>query len=283
MTSIPHSANPPGLAKAHYANATASLALGQRDAAIESWRALSGLDTSWAREVAEKIKKSDAEKAVGGQPAAAPAAAASQAAALEAEGVRYLQAKDYKRARAAFHAALKVDSARPTTLYQLGVAWFEAADVEDTTARRVAWDLAWDSAEVAWKRAVEFKPNDAKLLVAIGDKQREYYAMEGSEAYFAALDLKPDEATASQAYTGLGWITWFFTDHVQGVDFFGVATRLDPRNADAAYGLGLCFVKLGRKPQAMAQYRKLVALKEPQAEWLLKEINKPAAGSAGGP
>lgn len=272
--SIPSMSDPRMLTSAHYAHAMSSLSLGQRDAAIESWRALSGLDTSSARKVAEEIKKSDAQKAVGGAGATASQAGA-QAAALEAEGVRYLQAKDYKRARAAFHAALKVDSARPTTLYQLGIAWFEAADVKDSVARNVAWNLAWDSADVAWKRAVELKPNDAKLLVAIGDKQRDYYAMEGSEAYYAALELKPDAATASRAYTGLGDIALFLTDHVTGVDFFGAATRLDARNSEAAYGLGLCFAKLGRKPQAMAQYRKLVGLKEPGlAESLLKEIEK---------
>jgi tetratricopeptide (TPR) repeat protein len=268
--SIPNMSDPRMLTSAHYAHAMSSLSLGQRDAAMESWRALSALDTSSARKVAEGIKKGDAQKAVG-----EAAATASQAAALEAEGVRYMQAKDYKRARAAFHAALKIDPARPTTLYQLGVAWFEAADVEDTTARRVAWDLAWDSAEVAWKRAVELKPSDAKLLVAIGDKQRRYYAELGTDAYVAALELKPDVATAAQAYTGLGWISRYYGFYKQCVDDLGTATRLDYRNTEAVYGLGLCFARLGMKPQAMAQYRKLVALKEPgEAKSLLEAIEK---------
>jgi tetratricopeptide (TPR) repeat protein len=267
--------NPSMLAISHYANALSSLSLGQREAAMESWRALSVLDTSYARKVAEEIKKDAERRMAGGERATAPSTAATEAAALEAEGVRYLQAKDHKRARAAFQAALKVDPARPTTLYQLGIAWFEAADVADTAARSVAWSLAWDSAGVAWKQAVELKPSDAKLLVAIGDAQRDYYAMEGTEAYRAALDLKPDDATASRAYTGLGWISWFLTDRLSGVNLFGAATRLDPRNAEAAYGLGLCFAKLKKKPIAMAQYRKLQALNEPElARSLLKEIEK---------
>ena len=48
--------------------------------------------------------------------------------------------------------------------------------------------------------------------------------------------------------------------------------------------MGLCLAKLGRKPQAMAQCRKLVALKEPgEAESLLEAINKEQGGSAEGP
>ena len=196
------------------------------------------LDTSYARKVAEEIKKDGKRKAAGGE----RATATSQAAALEAEGVRYLQAKDSERARVAFHAALQVDTARPTTLHQLGIAWFEAADVADTAARRVARDLAWESAGVAWKRAVELEPNDAKLLVAIGEAQRDYYAREGTEAFKAAL---------------------------------GAAARLDPRNTEAAYGLGLCFARLTENPIAMAQYRRLKALNKPdKARVLLEEMEK---------
>lgn len=259
----------------HQQNALASLALGQRDAAIASWRALTALDTTIANGIAAKIRDAGAAPAT-----AAAAAAPSRAEALEADGLRRLAAGDYAGARTAFRAAIAAEPGRGSAFAYLGDTWYEEmralAGGKDSVAYSRAFDLAWDSSSAAWKHAVELKPQDAKLLVRIGDHQRELDPLEGYEAYSQALDLKPDATTQSQAWTGLGWMARFMTMDKDAMDYFNNAVRLDWKNAEAAVGLGLSLAKAGAKGPAMAQYRKLLQLGDSSnAAYLLEEINKP--------
>lgn len=260
---------------AHQQNAMASLALGQRDAAIESWRALSVLDTTVANDIAARIRNAGVAPTT-----ATPTAAPSPAEASEADGIKRLAAGDYAGARKAFRAAIAAEPGRASAYAHLGDTWYEEmhalAGGKDSVAYSRAFDFAWDSSSAAWKHAVELKPQDAKLLVRIGDQQRDLNSLEGYEAYSQALDLKPDAATQSQAWAGLGWMARFMTMDKDALDYFNNAARLDWKNTDAALGLGLSLVKAGAKGPAMAQYRKLLQLGDSsKADYLLDEINNP--------
>ncbi len=266
------------LVLAHQQLAYASLALGQRDAAIESWRALMVLDTTVARGIAIRIEQ--AGQATAAAPAAGPARSESAAATAEADGLKRMAAKDYKGARKAFRAAIAADPKRASAFAHLGDTWYAEmlalAGGKDSVAYSRAFDLAWDSSSTAWEHAVALKPRDAKLLVEIGDRQRELDPSTGFEAYSQALDLKPDVSIQSRAWTGLGWMARFLTMDKDAVTYFNNAARLDWKNADAAYGLGLSLAKAGAKGPAMAQYRKLLQLGDSaKAGYLLEEINKP--------
>ncbi len=260
------------LVLAHQQLAYASLALGQRDAAIESWRALMVLDTTVARGVAIRIEQA-------GQAAtAAPARTESAAPTAEADGLKRMAAKDYNGARKAFRAAIAADPKRASAFAYLGDTWYAEmlalAGGKDSIAYSRAFDLAWDSSSTAWEHAVALKPQDAKLLVDIGDRQRELDPTTGYEAYSQALDLKPDVKIQSRAWVGLGWMARFMTMDKDATTYFNNAARLDWQNPEAAYGLGLSLAKSGAKGPAMAQYRKLLQLDSTKARYLLEEINK---------
>lgn len=266
---------------AHQQYALASLATGDRTAAVESWRALKVLDTAIAHGVEVSIRKADSAAAAG-TTAASPVATASAAATAEAEGQKRLAAKDYKGARKSFRAAIAADPRRASAFAYLGDTWDqEMRDLAggDSAAYSRAFDLAWDSSTAAWQHAVELKPQDAKLLVAIGDRQRDLDPTQGFEAYAQALDLKPDAETASTAWAGLGWVARFLTMDKDAMTYFNNAARLDWKNADAAYGLGLSLAKARARGPAMAQYRKLLQLKEDaKAQSVLEEINERTGG-----
>lgn len=217
---------------------------------------------------------------VAGNASAAPGRTESGPAAAEADGLKRMAAKDYKGARTAFRAAIAADPKRAPAFVYLGDTWYQEmlalAGGKDSVAYSRAFDLAWDSSSAAWAHAVALKPQDAKLLVDIGDRQRELDPSTGYEAYSQALDLKPDAQVQSKAWAGLGWMARFLTMEKDALTYFNNAARLDWKNADAAWGLGLSLAKAGAKGPAMAQYRKLLQLGDTmKANSVLEEINTP--------
>ena len=77
----------------------------------------------------------------------------------------------------------------------------------------------------------------------------------------------------SYAWVNLGISHCRLKEYHRAVDAFTQALKLDARNPDALYGLGLCYHHMGKYDRAIQQYRKLRLIDPDLADKLFKALN----------
>lgn len=124
-------------------------------------------------------------------------------------------------------------------------------------------------------QAIFYYPNDAEARFYLGNT---YLALkrypEAIEQYQRVISLKPEKNNSlSSTHTNLARVYFAQGRYKEAADHLELAIQLHPENYDARFGLGIVYLRLGKKDQAMAQYRLLLKQKPDWAEKLLAVIN----------
>ncbi len=183
-------ATPDVLTWAHYSLGFAYVKLGQRESAMESYRALAVLDTVWASKLAVELNAPP--RAANGAAAAAALPSERPAGPLAASGMSYLSTGDTARALEAFKASVAAQP--PDLIGYIGLGRIYAARKQDSLSVQ------------AWQRAAALAPTDWSVLFALGvaSKRVNSYA-EARDAYLKSIRLKPPPEIVGHVYKGLGF------------------------------------------------------------------------------
>ncbi len=269
-------AGPDVLVPAHFTLGVTCIRLGQREGAIESYRVLATLDTTYANKLAAQLNAPSRQGATpppvnpAGTGAAPPTAAAARPAvpnarveALRAEGRQYYKVEAYQKARGSFEKLLTLDPDDAWGLYELGKSLLMIEGSSDT-----------DSMLVVWKRAVVLEPSDTELLLELGDALYTWDPAAADAAFERALAIAPDDVTRARAHAGMGWASYFYLNYPSALAELMKANRLDPKNDEYVYGIGLIYARDGNKAAARAVFRQLTTRNQKMAQELMAEINK---------
>lgn len=173
-------------------------------------------------------------------------------------GQTYNQLREYAKAITEIRKAqqMKVDS---DYSYELGNSFFYLKQYPD--------------ALVAYQDAVRLKPDDtssiirlAETLVAVGQHDK-------AGSYLSELTSGP--GIFSFHYVRIGELYFSMKRYSEAVTVYKKAIATYPKNKSLNYGLGVSYVAMGQKQDAMAVYRVLAPLDNELAQKLLTEINKP--------
>jgi tetratricopeptide (TPR) repeat protein len=172
----------------------------------------------------------------GERPAAAPAAEPDLSPAELMESAR---------------AALAADGNDAPAWFRLGLAWQRQADGDLTETARA------DSAEGAFRRALEIDPGHVPALVHLG------LALEEKQRYDDAL-AQYDRAIEAAPEDPLPWVNkasllyFQFKRTYEAKQAVTRALELDPDNADAHFNLGVMFADANLFGEARAEWEKVL-------------------------
>lgn len=251
---------PDVLGWAHFGLGMTYVKLGQREGAIESYRALAVLDTALASKLAAKI---DAKPAAAQGTTATVAAKSTERAAgtLTTEGNAYLKAGDTARALQAFKASVAKDPSEPLGYTGLGRIY--------TNQRQYA--LAVE----AWQKAAALVPADwsVSFSLAVAYHGAKQYA-EARDAYRKTLRLKVPPEYAPHVYEGLGAAYLALGQRDSAVAVYRALVPLDSARAGAlAARINAAGKEAAGSPSA-APASTLSAAQKTQVETLRKEGKK---------
>ncbi|HZT41416.1 MAG TPA: tetratricopeptide repeat protein [Chthonomonadaceae bacterium] len=113
--------------------------------------------------------------------------------------------------------------------------------------------------------AVRLDPDSAQAHLDLGVSYFQLRDMERAQTEFAQA-LRRDDHLA-QAEFMLGRIAWLRQDSTEALRHLKRATQLDERYDVAWYGMGVCLIQLGRRPEALAAMQKAAALNPKRPEY----------------
>ncbi len=141
-----------------------------------------------------------------------------------------------------------------------------------------AWDLQWDKAAEAYRRALQVKPNDYQALISLGLALFEQHRFEDAlKVYGQAARVAPEEPAPweqmARIYERQGQLQAAVRAALQaadrfmkrretkrGVDSYLRAIRLDPENLVAHGRLALIYDRLKQIDKAVEEYLAMAAL-----------------------
>lgn len=211
-------AEPYVLVSAHYSLGFAYVRLGQREGAMESYRALAVMDTVWANKLAVELNASPT--AVQGATGVAARPAERQIGRLAAEGNAYLKAGDTTRALAAFKASVATDPSEVLGYTGLGRIY---------TAQR-QYPLSVE----AWQNAAALVPSDWSVLFSLGvayHGAKQY--PEARDMYLRTIRAKLPQEFAGNVYEGLGSVYLQLGQRDSAVAVYRLLVPIDTARANA--------------------------------------------------
>jgi tetratricopeptide (TPR) repeat protein len=118
--------------------------------------------------------------------------------------------------------------------------------------------LKYDEAEKFWRQVIQLQQNDATAHARLGSvlfSQDKFD--EGVAAYQQALKIKP----SAKIYTNYGDGLRDKDKLVEAIGAYQEALKLDSKNLEALTGLGLVYNQQENYPEAIVEFRKVIALK----------------------
>jgi len=179
----------------------------------------------------------------------------------------------FDAAYAGFREAQRRDPQNPDALYYLGVTAGVLAQVEYERLLQVAPESARAhqlraQSAAAQGRTTEAKreleaalavgPPSADVLVALGDLERKWVALDEAAAHYArALELSP---SSYDALYGLGACDFYRGEHAKAIESFRRALRVAPDSAPALLALGMSLLLSGQAAAAAPELEAAVKL-----------------------
>jgi tetratricopeptide (TPR) repeat protein len=188
---------------------------------------------------------------------AAPAAPVGPGRQEYQAGNAALDRKDYRSAIANYQRAVTLDPKFANAYVGLGVAFYDIDEFHNSAQ--------------ALEHAVGLKPDDTDTRYWLGRALYSLKEYERAAAHFKeAVRLNPDDS-ASWSYLGLSYYSTFqFPQAAQAIQ---QELRLKP-NEPSLYLLGLVYVQMGEKAEALDVQRRLVTADKDDAQRLSEAISK---------
>jgi tetratricopeptide (TPR) repeat protein len=192
-------------------------------------------------------------------------------------GVSYMNRQEYDRAEAEFQRALVIAPDYAHAYYALGLLEIRRERYDEAEAflaktislasdysgsYHALGDVAMkrgrsEAAETAFQHALALNPRDAKAQAKLGlVAQRAGDLVSAESRYRAALEQDPDHAVARN---NLGILYIQRRDWPRAFEQFAAAARRDPDDLDAVYNEAITLDMLGRKDEARAILKRLLA------------------------
>jgi tetratricopeptide (TPR) repeat protein len=128
----------------------------------------------------------------------------------------------------------------------------------------------WESAEAAFQRALAIKPDNAKVLLALGEaywREKRY-----DDAELALIDGLKHEDRNWQGYFTLGRLYWDKGEVMKAAPPIGHTLQLKPDFAEAHLLAGNILLKLSQPERAIMEYEEYVHL-APKGEFAAEARN----------
>jgi Flp pilus assembly protein TadD len=227
---------------------------------------------------------------------AAPGSAPTTGAeAYDAQGDKYLKARDYVKAIEAFKKALAIDPSYAPGYAGLGVAYFQtnqwqlsvaAYEKHQTLAQMHPAYLflfgeahrhlkQYDEALKVFRSIIPLQPEKKFLVNAhfgIGETYGDMGQYQNAVSEFeTALRIDPNEANTLRE---LGASYYRLKQYPKALAAVQQSIRLKPNNPSTLRTLGFIYVKIGKRAEAQETYRTLLTLDKEMAQELYAEINK---------
>jgi tetratricopeptide (TPR) repeat protein len=182
--------------------------------------------------------------AAGGSPEMAAKAAALQKAFDE--GVEFSKAGKFDESIAKFNEAIAQAPGCYDCYYNIGYAHSQKKD--------------WDQAEIAYKKAVELKPDHAAAWNGLANiyniQKKTDLAMEASAkaAQYGGASATAGGGANAGALYNQGVILWNAQKYAEAKEKFEAATKADPKYGEAWYLLGKAHINLGEFANAVTAF-----------------------------
>ena len=146
----------------------------------------------------------------------------------------------------------------------LAPQYSKAFDIWNIMGAAAAQLEQFDQAIIAFQKAREIRPDDAKVYNNMGSayKMQEQFE-EAANCYSKALELSPDYA---EACYNLGVAYMDLNKWEEAAEAFKNTSYLDPDQAEAKNNLGSAFERLGKYDEAMAAYESALIINPDYAE-----------------
>jgi tetratricopeptide (TPR) repeat protein len=162
------------------------------------------------------------------------------------EGVALDRSGDYDGAIAKFAEAITI---RPA-----------CAECYHNTAHAYGQKKEWDKAEQAYKKAIELRPdyveayNGLSNIYTFQKKFDEAQAASQKAAELAMASNAGGGAGGTEALFNVGVTAWNAGKAEEAKKAFEEVLKADPKHANAHYQLAMCFINLGKIPEAVASF-----------------------------
>jgi tetratricopeptide (TPR) repeat protein len=168
------------------------------------------------------------------------------------QGDKARDAGDPAKAIEAYKKASALDPKLAAAFLGLGYAYMDRGDFQQANA--------------AFKQYVTFAPSDSGGFTMIGltyEALKQY--PQAIEALQTAIRMKPEPGMLEEAYGTLGMVYNDMEKYSEAVAACQQALRLEPENAGANYELGYALFYLKRYPEALAALQQAVRIKQNNA------------------
>jgi tetratricopeptide (TPR) repeat protein len=214
-------------------------------------------------------------------------------------GLSYFVLKQYQDALAAFQQCLRLVPNNADVEYMLGLTHFGLGQKEAALeAYRKLQPLNKEEAQRLYdvingkqetpapagpaKPATTAAPPDeapnpgtplARQYIVLGSLQENQGKTDEAKSnYLRAIELKPDADTLAMAHLYLGTLYRDQKKYVDAVSSYKESLRIRPADGHTSYLLGVCYVEMGKKDQAMEIYRAIQSSDKDDADQLLRQI-----------
>jgi tetratricopeptide (TPR) repeat protein len=161
------------------------------------------------------------------------------------KGMIYKDLKDTAKSISSFQAALNVDPNYKESQIQLGLLY---------SAKKNPLALSY------YDNAFKLDSSDVFPLYAKGMYYQDQNKYEEAKAEYR--NCIEHDRNYQEAYFGMGWILMQQDSLEKARRQFDIVTRLDITNAAAYYNRGLCSELLGKKQEALEDYKQALSFKE---------------------
>ncbi len=167
------------------------------------------------------------------------------------EGVALSRGGDNDGALAKFTEAVKIVPSCFDCYYNIGFAHSQKKD--------------WPSAEEAFKKAIEFKPDYVEAyngLAQVYNAQKKFDEAQVASQKAAELAMAAGAAGGAggvDALYNVGVTAWNAGKAEEAKKAFEEALKLDPKHANSHYQLAMCYINLGKMPEAIASFEAYLA------------------------
>jgi tetratricopeptide (TPR) repeat protein len=162
------------------------------------------------------------------------------------EGVALVRSGDNEGALVKFNAAIAIVPSCADCYYNIGYAYSQMKD--------------WPKAEEALKKAIEFKPDYVEAyntLAQIYNAQKKFDEAQAASQKAAELAMAGGAAAGAggvDALYNVGVTAWNAGRAEEAKKAFEEALKLDSKHANSHYQLAMCFINLGKLPEAITEF-----------------------------